>query len=499
MSDERKWDQTPGGTPAGENPSGSPASQPSSNIDHGSADIPPRYAHYQINQNHTPNPYPPRQDKPRRKKDSKIGKSFGIVVAFAVVFGLVAGVVFQGVNYLAGIYLPDTDPSSAQVGTTATVAQDDSASSEAEAVSSKTGTVASVAEAAMPAVVAITSVSIQEIPSIFGRFGFWDYGVQEYSSTGSGSGIIVGENNDELLIATNNHVVEGATTLSVCFIGKDVVNAEEETQNLANGYGDINVEDAVSAKVKGTDSENDLAVVAVQKEDIPSDTMEQIKIAHIGDSDQLVVGEQVVAIGNALGYGQSVTSGWISALNRTVTMDTGTSSELIQTDAAINPGNSGGALLDMNGELIGINSAKYASDTIEGMGYAIPISKAKPILENLMNRTTRDKVDESQAAYLGITSADLTTEAIQMYNMPAGAFVTDVEPGYAADKAGIQKGDIIVKLDGQQVSSKADLVDILSYYAAEETIVITIARANNGAYQEQDMEVTLSAKPSSEQ
>ena len=340
------------------------------------------------------------------------------MVAFAVVFGLVAGVVFQGVNYLAGIYLPDTDPSSAQVGTTATVAQDDSASSEAEAVSSKTGTVASVAEAAMPAVVAITSVSIQEIPSIFGRFGFWDYGVQEYSSTGSGSGIIVGENNDELLIATNNHVVEGATTLSVCFIGKDVVNAEEETQNLANGYGDINVEDAVSAKVKGTDSENDLAVVAVQKEDIPSDTMEQIKIAHIGDSDQLVVGEQVVAIGNALGYGQSVTSGWISALNRTVTMDTGTSSELIQTDAAINPGNSGGALLDMNGELIGINSAKYASDTIEGMGYAIPISKAKPILENLMNRTTRDKVDESQAAYLGITSADLTTEASRCTTCP---------------------------------------------------------------------------------
>ena len=231
-----------------------------------------------------------------------------------------------------------------------------------------------------------------------------------------------------------------------------MVNAEEETQNLATGNGDINVEDAVSAKIKGTDTTNDLAVVAVQKSDIPEDTMEQIKIAQIGDSDQLVVGEQVVAIGKRSGIWTVRNFGWVSALNRSVTTDTGTSSELIQTDAAINPGNSGGALLNMNGELIGINSAKYASNTIEGMGYAIPISKAKPILEELMNRTTRDKVDESQAAYLGVTAADLTTEAIQMYNMPTGAFVTDVEPGEAADNAGIQKGDIIVKLDGQQVS-----------------------------------------------
>ena len=504
MSDERKWEQTPMESADTGNTQGGSASQPSQNIDTstdtGSGSVPPRYAHYQINQNPTPEPAKKAPEKPRKKKEKGMGERFGIVVAFAVVFGLVAGAVFQGVNYISRLYFPE-ETSNTQVGMAGTVSGNSvttSAGNSSSSAAGQTGTVASVAESAMPAVVAITSVSIQEIPSFFGSFGFGNYGVQEYSSTGSGSGIIVGENNDELLIAKNNHVVEGATTLSVCFIGKDVVNAEEETQNLASGNGDINVEDAVSAKIKGTDTTNDLAVVAVQKSDIPEDTMEQIKIAQIGDSDQLVVGEQVVAIGNALGYGQSVTSGWVSALNRSVTTDTGTSSELIQTDAAINPGNSGGALLNMNGELIGINSAKYASNTIEGMGYAIPISKAKPILEELMNRTTRDKVDESQAAYLGVTAADLTTEAIQMYNMPTGAFVTDVEPGEAADNAGIQKGDIIVKLDGQQVSDKADLVDKLSYYAAGESITVTIARADNGEYKEQDLEITLGSKPASE-
>lgn len=507
MSDERKWEQTPG-EPAGTGnlQGGGPGSQPSQNIDTnsntGGGPVPPRYAHYQINQNPSPGSGPVKREpqKPKKKKEKGMGQRFGIVVAFAVIFGLVAGVVFQGVNYISDMYLTDSSTLNTQVGTTGTVNQDSvtaSAGSTSGDNGNQAGSVASVAESAMPAVVAITSVSIQEIPSFFGSFGFGNYGVQEYSSTGSGSGIIVGENNDELLIATNNHVVEGATTLSVCFIGKDVVNAEEETQNLASGNGDINVEDAVSAKIKGTDSTNDLAVVAVQKSDIPEDTMEQIKIAQIGDSDQLVVGEQVVAIGNALGYGQSVTSGWVSALNRSVTLDTGTTADLIQTDAAINPGNSGGALLNMNGELIGINSAKYASNTIEGMGYAIPISKAKPILEELMNRTTRDKVDESDAAYLGITTADLTSEAIQMYNMPAGAFVTDVDPGQAADKAGIQKGDIIVKLDGQKVSDKSDLADKLSYYAAGETITVTVARADNGEYKEQDLEITLGSRPSS--
>ena len=366
----------------------------------------------------------------------------------------------------------------------------------AQSVSAQTGSVSDVAKAAMPTVVAITSVSIQEIPNYFRAFGF-EYGdTQQYSSEGSGSGIIVGENDDELLIATNNHVVDGATTLSVCFAGNDVVNAEAETVNMSSDSdsdGDVNVEDAVSAKIKGTDETNDLAVVAVQKSDIPEDTLSQIKIAQLGDSDSVEVGEQVVAIGNALGYGQSVTSGWISALNRSISTSDGTTSDgLIQTDAAINPGNSGGALLNMQGEVVGINSAKYADSAVEGMGYAIPISKAQPILENLMNRQTRDKVeDDSKAAYLGVTSADLSMEAIQMYDMPEGAFVIRVDKDSAAGEAGIQKGDIIVSFDGQTVSGREDLENKLAYYEAGESVDVVVSRADNGEYVQKTISVTL--------
>ncbi len=458
----------------------------------------PRYTHYQINQNMGQPVRGPHQ-KPKKRKGG-FGKRFAATVALAVVFGLVAGLVFQGVNYAAREYfgmeqqeplsMTETLPDS-EIGTV-----QDAAGEDIQNLIAQSGTVAGVSQAAMPSVVAITSVSIQEIPQIFGIYRF-GYGMEEYASTGSGSGIIVGENDDELLIATNNHVVEGATTLSVCFIGNDVVNAEEETQNLAGGDGDINVEDAVSAKIKGTDPDNDLAVVAVKKKDIPDDTMSQIKIAQLGNSDNLVVGEQVVAIGNALGYGQSVTSGWVSALNRGITMEDGSSSELIQTDAAINPGNSGGALLNMKGELIGINSAKYADNAVEGMGYAIPISKAEPILQELMNRETRDKVDEDKASYLGVQVADLSAEAIQMYNMPAGAFVIEANTGEAAQDAGIQKGDIIVKLDGQKVSGKDDLEEKLKYYAAGETVEVIISRANSGEYQEQTMNVVLGSRPAS--
>ena len=366
----------------------------------------------------------------------------------------------------------------------------------AQSVSAQTGSVSDVAKAAMPTVVAITSVSIQEIPNYFRAFGFGYGDTQQYSSEGSGSGIIVGENDDELLIATNNHVVDGATTLSVCFAGNDVVNAEAETVNMSSesdSDGDVNVEDAVSAKIKGTDETNDLAVVAVQKSDIPEDTLSQIKIAQLGDSDSVEVGEQVVAIGNALGYGQSVTSGWISALNRSISTSDGTTSDgLIQTDAAINPGNSGGALLNMQGEVVGINSAKYADSAVEGMGYAIPISKAQPILENLMNRQTRDKVeDDSKAAYLGVTSADLSMEAIQMYDMPEGAFVIRVDKDSAAGEAGIQKGDIIVSFDGQTVSGREDLENKLAYYEAGESVDVVVSRADNGEYVQKTISVTL--------
>ena len=275
-------------------------------------------------------------------------------------------------------------------------------------------------------------------------------------------------------------------------------SAETETVN-AGDNGDLNVEDAVSAKIKGTDADNDLAVVAVQKADIPEDTLNQIKIAQIGSSDDLVVGQQVVAIGNALGYGQSVTSGWVSALNRTISTEDGTDSTgLIQTDAAINPGNSGGALLDMKGQLIGINSAKYADSSVEGMGYAIPISKAKPILEDLMNRETREKVDTSEKGYLGVVLANLTTEAIQMYNMPTGAFVRGVEEGSPAEESGICKGDIIVKFDGQKVSDGDDLLDKLQYYKSGEKIEVVVARSDNGEYKESTIELTLGTRPDNE-
>ena len=434
MNDDRLWDQN---APQNRN-------EQQTGGAHGEVS---RYTHYQMHQSN----FDLQKRLPQKKsgKKNRFWKKLPETVALAVVFGLVAGGVFQGVNMITDRYLePDTQSSLLSVET---VDQGDGGTVQA-GTSQTSGTVASVAQAAMPAVVAITSVSIQEIPSFFGIYGFG--GTQQYSSEGSGSGIIVGENEDELLIATNNHVVEGADTLSVCFIGNDVADAAEETEQLAGAADDINIEDAVSATVKGTDSANDLAVVSVKKADIPEDTMSQIKIAQMGSSDNLQVGEQVVAIGNALGYGQSVTSGWVSALDRSIETEDGTSTGLIQTDAAINPGNSGGALLNMNGELIGINSAKYADNAVEGMGYAIPISTAQPILENLMNR---DKLDTSQAGYLGVRILDLSAQAMSMYNVPSGALISYVEEGGAAESAGLQVRDIITEFDGQTVSGKEDL------------------------------------------
>ena len=454
----------------------------------------PRYEHYQFHEEQGTVLKPSGPSGHRRNQNS-FQKKAGATIALAVIFGLVAAVVFQAANFAADRFL-NTGKSSVQIKTTDSVDLQETASDDSTAdkvlSDSENGTVAAVAQASMPSVVAITTVSVQEIPSFFG------YSSHQYKSASTGSGIIVGDNDDELLIATNNHVVDGATTLSVCFIGDDVANAETETVN-AGDNGDLNVEDAVSAKIKGTDADNDLAVVAVKKSDIPEDTLNQIKIAQIGSSDDLAVGQQVVAIGNALGYGQSVTSGWISALNRTISTDDGTNSTgLIQTDAAINPGNSGGALLNMKGELIGINSAKYADSAVEGMGYAIPISKAKPILEELMNRETREKVDSSKKGYLGVSLASLTTEAIEMYNMPTGAFVRNVEDDSPAQEAGICKGDIIVKFDGQKVSDGDDLLDKLQYYKSGEKIEAVIARATNGEYEENTIALTLGTRPDNE-
>ena len=454
---------------------------------------PPRYEHYQMHRN---SGRMEQKSPVKPKKKNNPGKKIAETIALAVVFGITASAVFQCSNTVAEKYFrKETEAVQLSDGSAEQTGQTAAPSGEASTTS---GSVAEVAESAMPEVVAITSVSIQEIPSFFGAYGFSPYGtVEQFSSESSGSGIIVGENEDEFLIATNNHVVEGATTLSVCFIGDDVANAEAETRDLASG--DINVEDAVSAKIKGTDKGNDLAVIAVQKSDIPEDTRSEIKVAQIGDSDGLQVGEQVVAIGNALGYGQSVTSGWISALNRNISTDDGTSSSLIQTDAAINGGNSGGALINAKGEVIGINVAKYSSSStsssasVEGMGFAIPISSVTDIINNLEQRETRSKVSSDEKGYLGIQGYSVTSDAVEQYSMPEGVYVYAVTDGAAVAKAGIVATDVIVGFDGQTVNSMDDLQSILEYYKAGETVTVKVAYRDGRDYKEKDVSLTLSS------
>lgn len=395
------------------------------------------------------------------------GRRWASVVAMGLVFGLVAGGTMFGVNSI-GNYITGQNQT-AQIAQTQTTGSSSSESSSSAAQGS--GTVADVAANAMPSLVTISTMSVEEMRNFFG-------GTQQYEVQGAGTGVIVGQNDTELLIATNEHVVEGATSLSVGFVN----------------------EESVSAEVKGTDVENDLAVVSVKLSDISDDTMSQIKIATIGDSDQLQLGDQVVAIGNALGYGQSVTSGYVSALDRELTLtnesgETITSSGLIQTDAAINAGNSGGALLNMNGELIGINEAKSSSTStgasVDNVGFAIPINKAQESLQQLMTLETREKVSEDQASYIGITGQDVSSEVTELYNVPAGVVVASVEEGGPAEQAGIQEGDIITGFDGRTITSMTQLQDTLQYYAAGETVDIVIQRSDNGGYTEQTVTITL--------
>lgn len=450
----------------------------------------------------------PESKKPNRsgKKLNGQGRKFGTVVATAVVFGLVASAVFQGTNYV-GSKLNPQEKKSVQVQSTQTISQNKSTDSEESASANAEGTssVSQVAKNAMPSIVSIVGVSVQEIPQIYQYFG---YGQQQETQS-SGSGIIVGQNDTELLIATNNHVVSGTNSLTVCFTNQDgsavtgngdveKTSAEGESGSTNQEGQDSSLDDvqsgAVSAQIKGTDADNDLAVISVKLEDIPEDVLSEIKVATIGDSDSLQMGEQVVAIGNALGYGQSVTSGYVSALNRQVSSDD-TDGTFIQTDAAINPGNSGGALLNMKGELIGINSAKIASDEVEGMGFAIPISKAEPILDEMMNQETRYKVeDEDKAAYIGITCENVTSDVNQMYGIPQGVYVDTVVEGGPAEEAGIKKGDVITKIDGTAIDAYKDLVDRLEYYEAGETVELEVYRAQDGEYNAQKISVTLGAK-----
>lgn len=325
----------------------------------------------------------------------------------------------------------------------------------------------------MPSVVSITNMGTTEFRTFFGTY--------EQESQSSGSGIIIGRNDSEIVIVTNNHVVSNAKEISVYF-NSDGQDADEDN--------------VIPAKIKGTDPAKDLAVIAVQVNDIPKETLDMIRIASIGDSSTLQVGEPVVAIGNAYGYGLSVTSGIVSALNREVSVTSGgqtITNRLIQTDAAINPGNSGGALLNSRGELIGINSVKFISEDVEGMGYAIPISDVESIIGDLMNKVTRDEVRDTDRGYLGITGVDVTSDASSNYGMPEGVYVNVVTEGGAADQAGLKKGDIITKLDGTRITGYAQLGDTLKYYASGETISITIQRLEDAQYVEKVLDITLSS------
>ena len=324
--------------------------------------------------------------------------------------------------------------------------------------------VATIADGAMASMVAITNVSVSEVKSYFGYY--FGGRTQKQEQKSSGSGIIINENEAELLIVTNNHVVEDAETLSVCFVDEQVVEAV----------------------TKGTDPDNDLAVVAVKLADIPASTLSAIKLAKLGNSDSLKVGEQVVAIGNALGYGQSVTTGIVSALGRQI--DT-TDAIMIQTDAAINPGNSGGALFNMAGEVIGINSAKYSDTSVEGMGYAISITPALPIINELMSRTTREKVDSSQASYIGVSGTDISAEMEAYYGIPQGIYVTSVSSGSPAAEAGITEKSVITHFDGVRVSTISALAERLEYYAAGETVELTLQVISGSAYVEKTLTITL--------
>lgn len=346
-------------------------------------------------------------------------------VALALTFGVLASVAFQGSNYVYNQSLSGDGKAETSSQTAETTADAVSTANTGEGAQEG---VTAIAEASMPSIVAITNKSVQEMRNLFGQ-------TQSYESESSGSGIIIGQTDEELLIVTNNHVVSSAQELSVGFV--------DET--------------ACEAKIKGIDASHDIAVIAVKMSDIPEETREQIKVIALGSSSELKVGEQVVAIGNALGYGQSVTTGIVSALNRQVTID-GNTYNLIQTDAAINPGNSGGALLNMSGQLVGINSAKLSDTSVEGMGYAIPVDDVLDIIEGLMNRTTRDeKAEEGEEGFLGISGQDVTTEVSKSYDMPKGVYITSVEEGSAADKAGLKKGYIITRFDGSSVSSISEL------------------------------------------
>ena len=411
---------------------------------------------------------------PKKKKEHKKMPKAVAVTGLALMFGVVSSATFLTTNYVGTkvLKLGTTQKSTSTTSTSAVTSN----ASLTKTSSVVTSDVSSVVENVMPSIVSITNMSVQEVQNYFG-------GTSKQESESAGTGIIISQNDSELLVVTNNHVVAGSDTLTVTF---------------ADG-------NSVEANIKGTDSEYDVAVVAVPLDSISEDTKKAISVATLGDSTELKVGEPAIAIGNALGYGQSVTTGVISALNRSVSetdQTTGETTEssvkLIQTDAAINPGNSGGALVNASGEVIGINSSKLVGDSVEGVGYAIPISDVSDLIENLMNQETKTKVAEADQGAIGIKGMSVSTEYSQQLNMPEGVYVSEVTKGGGAEKAGMTRGCIITGINGTTVSSKDDLQEQLQYYAKGDEVELTIqVPQSNGEYQEQSVNVTLGAKQTS--
>ena len=408
------------------------------------------------------------ENKPHKeKKPHKNLMRAAAVAGFAILFGVVSSAVFLATNVVGGRLLGLRSSDETTTAASDKISNGTSLSTSSSVVTSD---VSDVVDKVMPSIVSITSMSVQEVQSFFG-------GTYEQTSEGAGTGIIIGKNDTELLIVTNNHVVEGSDTLTVTF----------------------NDQSSVEANIKGTDAAYDVAVIAVALDQISDDTVSAISVATLGDSTNLKIGEPAIAIGNALGYGQSVTTGVISALDRSVsTTDTQTGetqesgAKLIQTDAAINPGNSGGALVNVNGEVIGINSAKLTGESVEGIGYAIPISDVSDLIQNLMNQETKTKVPENERGLLGITGMSVSDAFSQQIDVPAGVYVMEVSSGSGADKAGMTKGSIITAINGSSIDSMEALQEQLQYYAKGETVSLTIlVPQSNGEYEEQTLDVTL--------
>ena len=421
------------------------------------------YQQYDYYQGHGQNPNGNGNSHHASKKHS-YAKTTALVTAAALLFGVVSGGTMYGVNRAANTLLPyQSSQVNETIGQTTQIPAANTSTTSSNGVVIED--VSAIVDATLPSVVSITNTQVYQSNTWFGQS-------QTYEVPSSGSGIIVGQNDSELLIVTNNHVVSDSEGLTVTF-------ADESTADAA---------------IKGTDSEADLAVIAVPLDKVSADTKGKIKAATLGDSDSLKMGQGVIAIGNALGLGQSVTVGHVSALNREIKVDDATKT-VIQTDAAINPGNSGGALLNSKGEVIGINEAKYADTSVEGVGYAIPISKAKDIIDDLMTRTTKIAVSESEQGYLGIQLQNIDESMAKMYGMPQGVYVYKIMEDSAAAGSDLHEKDIITNLDGEKISNYADLAKLLTYYKSGDTVTLTVQSLVNGSYQEREVQVTLKQRP----